>query len=282
LLRLGINARRRRVSQGTKGRDQYHVIVSGGPDLGRFAASVRATGTYKKEALSNIETYFESRTSNTNRDIIPKTAWRSLVVPAMERSGMTTRAMQSALGMSYCGTSLYKSNMSRKRAARVADVVGSEPLQHLAESDVYWDQVAAIEPDGIEQVYDLTVPGPQNFVANDIVVHNSIEQDADVVAFIYRAERYGITVDDQGNSTEGLAEIIIGKQRNGPIGTVELAFVDRYARFENLTTRYDNNSGGSAQGGGFNDGGGDSLPPFNGDGGGAIPDPPPDDEEAPF
>jgi len=187
--------------------------------------------------------------------------------------------MQSALGMSYCGTALYKTNLSRERAARVADAVSSDSLRSLAASDVYWDRVAQIEPNGTEKVYDLTVPGPQNFVANNIVVHNSIEQDADVVAFIYRAERYGITVDDQGNSTEGMAEIIIGKQRNGPVGTVELAFVDRYARFENLTTRYDDNSGGGP--GDFDDGGGgDSLPPFDGDGGGAIPEPPPDD--APF
>jgi replicative DNA helicase len=114
---------------------------------------------------------------------------------------------------------------------------------------VYWDQVSSIEEDGVEKVYDLTVPGPQNFVANDIVVHNSIEQDADVVAFIYRAERYGITVDEQGNSTEGIAEIIVEKQRNGPIGTVELAFVKQYARFENLTTQYDEGGGDSAPGG---------------------------------
>lgn len=73
---------------------------------------------------------------------------------------------------------------------------------------------------------------------SDLRESGSIEQDADVVGFIYRAERYGITVDENGNSTEGLGEIIIGKQRNGPIGNVTLAFVHQFARFENLTTYY--------------------------------------------
>ncbi|MDX1546068.1 MAG: replicative DNA helicase [Rhodothermales bacterium] len=73
---------------------------------------------------------------------------------------------------------------------------------------------------------------------SDLRESGSIEQDADVVAFIYRAERYGITVDENGNSTEGIGEILIGKQRNGPIGDVKLAFVHQFARFENLTTYY--------------------------------------------
>jgi replicative DNA helicase len=62
------------------------------------------------------------------------------------------------------------------------------------------------------------------------VSHNSgaIEQDADVVVFIHRPELYGVA------DKEGIAEIIIGKQRNGPIGTHELLFQKAMTRFENL------------------------------------------------
>jgi replicative DNA helicase len=69
---------------------------------------------------------------------------------------------------------------------------------------------------------------------SDLRESGSIEQDADVVTFLYRPEYYGIKTDPDGNSLEGVTEIIIGKQRNGPTGEVRLAFIKEYARFENL------------------------------------------------
>jgi replicative DNA helicase len=159
---------------------------------------------------------------------------------------------------------LFNEHAGRSGAGEVAEAVNSKELLTLSEGDVYWDKIISVAYKGREEVFDLTVPEHHNFIANDIIVHNSIEQDADVVMFIYRAERYGIMTDEQGNSTAGIAEIIIGKQRNGPIGTVELAFVDQYARFENLTTSY-------------------STPELGGGGDGG--EPPPHDEptdEAPF
>jgi replicative DNA helicase len=70
---------------------------------------------------------------------------------------------------------------------------------------------------------------------SDLRESGSIEQDADVVVFLNRPEYYGIkTFSDDSTSTEGVAEVIVGKQRNGPTGEIRLAFIKEYARFENL------------------------------------------------
>lgn len=71
---------------------------------------------------------------------------------------------------------------------------------------------------------------------SDLRESGSIEQDADIVMFLYRPEYYGITTTAEGQSTAGLAEVIVGKQRNGPVGSKMLYFVKDYARFENLTS----------------------------------------------
>ena len=73
-------------------------------------------------------------------------------------------------------------------------------------------------------------------VLSDLRESGSIEQDADVVMFIYRPEKYGV-LDNNGNSQEGIAELIIAKHRNGPTGVAIVGFIDRFASFENLSYR---------------------------------------------
>jgi replicative DNA helicase len=228
LLRLGINAILSRVGN-TRGRPQYHVKLTGAPDVARFLGAVGCLGEARAETGLRIALQLGETRANPNRDVIPAAAWRDIVEPARVGAHLTTREFQDALGNAYCGSALYKSNLSRERAARAAEVARSEELARVAESDVYWDRVVAIEPDGDDEVYDLTVEGLHNFVAEDIIVHNSIEQDADVVMFIYRDEYY-----NKESERLGEADMIVAKHRNGPIGDVALTFLPKYPKFANL------------------------------------------------
>jgi len=228
LCRVGIVARMRRVPQGNKGRDQWHVIITGKPDVMTFVENIGVIGS-KSARMETIKEFYLDRSHNTNRDVIPKVAWLSLVEPARKTLNMSQRAMQAGLGMQYCGSTLYKANMSRERALRVARVTQSDALLRLATSGIYWDRVAAIESIGVEDVYDLEVPEHHNFVAEDIVVHNSIEQDADVVMFIYREEIY-----DPDTERKNIADVIVAKHRNGPTGKIPLYFQKELAQFHEL------------------------------------------------
>jgi len=84
-------------------------------------------------------------------------------------------------------------------------------------------------------VFDATVDETHNFVANGITVENSLEQDADVVMFLYRDEVYNKESPDRGS-----ADLIVAKHRAGPIGEIRLAFRGHYAKFDSAAPSYRN------------------------------------------
>jgi len=83
--------------------------------------------------------------------------------------------------------------------------------------------------------------GDKRPVLSDLRESGAIEQDADIVSFIYRPEYYGFMQDEDGNSNAGVGEIIIAKHRNGALDSVRLRFIGQYARFDNLESYDDNN-----------------------------------------
>ena len=87
----------------------------------------------------------------------------------------------------------------------------------------------SIERDGVEEVFDATVLGTHNFVANGIAVHNCIEQDADMVILLHREDVY-----EKESPRAGEADFIVAKHRNGPTATITVAFQGHYSRFVDM------------------------------------------------
>ncbi len=161
-------------------------------------------------------------------DTVPREVW-SHVRKALSQSGRQPADLATELEIDDFVESFYANELTRDELARVAAVVPDPLLADLAASDVSWDTIHSIEELGHEPVFDATVHGTHNFVADGVVVHNSIEQDADVVMFIYRDEVYNTESPDRGT-----AEILVSKQRNGPTGMARLAFLDHYTKFANM------------------------------------------------
>ena len=161
-------------------------------------------------------------------DDVPLAVWEHVRTKSAPAAGLSMAELGDVLGLRYCGATLERFRLTRHRVARIAAATGDDWLDALAAADVVWDRIMSITPLGEQPVFDATIETTHNFVANGIVAHNSLEQDADVVMFLYRDEVYNNESPDKGS-----AEVIVAKHRSGPIGTKRLVFRGQYTRFDN-------------------------------------------------
>lgn len=236
LLRLGIVSRIGTVRKENY-RPVYHVTIHGVDQQKRFLESIGAFGPRVAPAdrLWNELAFVEA---STNVDTLPKEVFLQ-VKAAMAEKGISGREMAALRGTAYGGSCQFAFAPSRPLLMEYSNLLDSNPLRSRAASDLFWDRVTDLRLDGVEEVFDLTVPGPSSWLADGIISHNSgaLEQDSDLILFIYREEMY--LKADTPEEKKGVAEVIIGKHRNGPTGEISLAFLSPYTRFEDLAKDYE-------------------------------------------
>ena len=147
------------------------------------------------------------------------------IKPVFELRTQSGRAIRATANHRFLTVAGWK----RLDALYTGDPIAAPQKMDSGLDGVSWDQVAAITPAGEEPVYDLTVPPHHNFIAGNLIVHNSIEQDADVVLFIYREDYYIEDTDRQN-----IADVIVAKHRHGSTGTVSLYFRKELTQFRDL------------------------------------------------
>jgi replicative DNA helicase len=236
LLRLGIIST---IGKGQKARTTgelyrpgYNVRIQGAANQLRF---LQLAGCHGERGASIPEAVciLSGIKENPNNDLVP---WpiAGAVKNALRASEMTQRGLAAELGEQYCGAYLLGTaqrprRFSRGRLLRMGEATGSQQLVDYATSDLFWDEVIEITPLGDKPTFDLTVDGTHNFLANGIVVHNSIEQDSDIVMFIYREDMH-----KENSDKKNIADIIVAKHRNGPTDSIPLYFRRELTKFENL------------------------------------------------
>ncbi|MFC6679327.1 replicative DNA helicase [Nonomuraea ferruginea] len=226
LLRFNVMTR---VKESRKGdhRPSYQLFVYGAENQLRFLDEIGVHGG-RETAARQCAGRLRLITGNTNIDTVPKEVWMRVRTALVER-GMSQREFAAGMGTSYCGTTLWKHAPSRERLGRVAAVLDASDLELLATNDVFWDEIASVESLGEQPVFDATVLGTHNFIANGISLHNSIEQDADMVILLHREDAY-----ERESPRAGEADLIVAKHRNGPTATVTVAFQGHYSRFVDM------------------------------------------------
>jgi len=119
---------------------------------------------------------------------------------------------------------------------KISEVTENQKIYSLVKQkneDTYfqfsYNIIHSISYCGLNKVYDETIPFYHNYLKNNLILHNSIEQDADVVIMLYREDYYTET-----KEKAQITEFIIAKNRNGPVGTAKLIFDSAITTFKNM------------------------------------------------
>ncbi|MBD2139900.1 replicative DNA helicase [Anabaena sp. FACHB-1250] len=171
LLRFGIIAalKKRSVKYNNTRRPAWQLDITDALSIKNFIAEIGIFG--KEAALAKVTAAISQKRYQTNRDLIPVEIWEQL---AAAKGSETWSSLAKRSGIkSYTNIHVGKRALTRERLWILATALDKLPLQQLANSDVYWDEIISIESVGNKQVYDLTIPKTHNFVANDICVHNT-------------------------------------------------------------------------------------------------------------
>jgi replicative DNA helicase len=226
LLRFEIITRLHAVGN-TYGHPQWTIDVTGVRDQLQFLSKI---GVYGKRGMAVVEAQkrLEKMTAAGRFDAIPSDVWERVSQVMRERS-ISLNQMRIAVGTGSRGDLNAAICPTRSRIGRTAEVLGDADLEMAATNDVFWDTIKSVESIGRQPVYDATVDGTHNFIANGISLHNSIEQDADVVILLHREDAY-----ERESPRAGEADLIVAKHRNGPTATVTVAFQGHYSRFVDM------------------------------------------------
>ena len=226
LLRFNVHARIKSARKAGY-RDCYHVLIYGVAMQTRFLEDVGVHGGRGVRAADLLRR-LKSIPAAPNNDTVPKGVWED-VRQALRDRGMTQREFAGALGSRASVSTMTKSCPSRSRLSRIAAVLDSAELEVMATNDVYWDEIKSVTSLGEQPVYDAAVMGLHNFVANGIPLHNSLEQDADMVILLHRDDVY-----EKESTRPGEADLIVAKHRNGPTRDITVAFQGHFSRFVDM------------------------------------------------
>ena len=226
LLRFGITTGLRTVPVASQ-RPRYTLDIRDRDDQLRFLREIAVTGDRAADC-AELRTILEASKKDQDVDAMAVRVWadvRRILMDEAASDPDPSPVRDTPVDV----RSPARLAPGRERLARIAAVLDGAGLELLAINDVVWDEIESVEPLGEQDVYDATVTGVHNFVANGVAVHNSIEQDADVVILLHRDDYY-----DKESPRAGEADFIVAKHRNGPTDTVTVAAQLHLSRFVDM------------------------------------------------